>query len=238
MGMRETDECPRCGEPEDSTHLWQCSDQGTEIAWYRWQRELEVWWRKSDTNPALGDAMIQAVELWRIGDPGTVVSTCPRIEEAIQHQHRIGWRAFLEGKWAPEWRELYAEMGGSKRDTTWAKTVIDIGWRTGWAIWEQRNDLIHRKESEVANQVMNARITELKAMQWRYLLSDEARWATCPHEEIMSWGVPKRQQWINRMEAILARKEREANQGPLAQMRRTMRNFLDNARNGTVGGAE
>jgi hypothetical protein len=158
MGMRETDECPRCGESEDSTHLWQCSDQGTEIAWYRWQRELEVWWRNSDTNPALGDAIIQAVELWRIGDPGTAGSTCPRIEAAILHQHRIGWRAFLEGKWAPEWRELYVEMGGSKRDVTWAKTVIEIGWRTGWAIWEERNDLIHRKESEVANQMMNARI--------------------------------------------------------------------------------
>jgi hypothetical protein len=231
MQQRESDECPRCEEVEDAAHIWRCTGIGTYSIWDEWRLELEAWWRKSDTNPELGEAIITAVDAWRQGDPDWIPHTNPDINEALQRQTKIGWKGFLEGKWAVEWRCLYTAMGGTKNESTWAKTAIGIGWRTGWALWDQRNNLVHSKESEIANQTMNTKITELTEKRWTNLLADERRWADCTREEVMSWAVPRRQQWINRMEAILKRKERERTEGPLAQMRRTMLRFLENARN-------
>jgi hypothetical protein len=64
----DSDRCPRCGSPEDATHVWLCKGPGTEELWSKVVAELEVTMRKLDTDPTLAHIISLYLQSWRTGE--------------------------------------------------------------------------------------------------------------------------------------------------------------------------
>jgi hypothetical protein len=52
-GQRSTDACPRCGDPEDSNHVWICKHEGAQKLWTDALEDLRQWMESVNTDPDL-----------------------------------------------------------------------------------------------------------------------------------------------------------------------------------------
>jgi hypothetical protein len=100
----DSDRCPRCGSPEDATHVWLCKGPGTEELWSKVVAELEVMMRKLDTDPTLVHIISLYLHSWRTGD--AITYEPPREFQALlQAQSAVGWGKFFEGWVVLQWTE-------------------------------------------------------------------------------------------------------------------------------------
>jgi hypothetical protein len=56
--LRETNACPRCGQYEDSLHVWKCNAEAVTDVWEHSLTNLRTSLRKLDTDPDLTDLII------------------------------------------------------------------------------------------------------------------------------------------------------------------------------------
>jgi hypothetical protein len=49
----ETDSCPHCGQPKDSSHVWKCNNDSVNVLWDKSIMNLQNFLRKIDTDPDL-----------------------------------------------------------------------------------------------------------------------------------------------------------------------------------------
>jgi hypothetical protein len=79
--MRESAACPRCGQEEDSKHVWTC--HSPDASWMRIQHilKLDVWLAENETQPEIRREMINGLKAWSVG---TVRRTFHHTPEHIQ----------------------------------------------------------------------------------------------------------------------------------------------------------
>jgi hypothetical protein len=63
----DTDNCPRCGLPEDAPHVWTCKGDGTGDIWIKAIQELKKLLRTLDTDPTLLHILITYLKGWYSG---------------------------------------------------------------------------------------------------------------------------------------------------------------------------
>jgi hypothetical protein len=87
----ESDQCPRCGNPEDSSHVWLCQDQGARDIWSKAIAAIELTLRKLDTEPTILHLILVYLNVWSILMDGKLV--------LVSSINPLGfWRKFCENR--------------------------------------------------------------------------------------------------------------------------------------------
>jgi len=148
----ETDQCPRCGMPEDAPHVWTCKDPGTQEVWSKSLADLEIFLRKWDTDPTILHLILTYLKSWQSGE--TISYQPPRyLEQVLKQQCIIGWHRFFEGWLSSQWevvqQHYYSVIKSNKTGKRWVSAIIQKLWDTAWDLWEHRNGVLHKKENFV-----------------------------------------------------------------------------------------
>jgi hypothetical protein len=226
MGKWESDQCPRCELSEDAEHIWVCGAAAADAVWSEAMERLSTVAAKFKTPEVIATAMAEGIRWWRLGEPETASSENQSIQMIVLKQHDLGWRSFCEGHWDPGWQQAYKEMGGPKDGKRWAAALIQVLWETGWKLWEQRNEEVHKKDDKAKWRQVDAEIKELKEENLSGLSALETNLYRVPLETILQWDPGKRQAWLSRIQAAKKEKERRRQANPMEGMRRVMANFL------------
>jgi hypothetical protein len=235
--MRDSAACPRCGQEEDSQHVWTC--HAADARWTRLQHisKLDTWLEQQDTQPDLRRELINGMKAWSVGTSRqTFYRTPPHIRQALVHQDAIGWTNLLEGCMANGWTEaqdLYYRMIGSQcSGLRWTVAIIKKLWDVAWDLWEQRNGFLHDRayqetlhnmagiDAEIRFQFRQGHTHLPKRVQ--YLFEGNV-------EDLLNTSVLHRQQWLASISAARAmanERQTQQDQG-MAASRQLMQTWLD-----------
>ncbi len=115
--QRESPACPRCGEFEDSTHVWRCHRGDTDQVWLRSLARLKDWMIQQDTDPDLLDLLLALLQSWRDDTPFS--GQIPYgLQLLVDRQLELGGQAILEGHLSFEWeasQQAYLTFTRSRR---------------------------------------------------------------------------------------------------------------------------
>jgi hypothetical protein len=110
MGKWENDTCPRCPGSEDAEHIWTCGATMTASVWEKGIEDLRAVVNQHEAPEPLTEAMIEAIKWWRPGEPAEATSNDEEINEVLQKQGKLSWRALCEGRWTTAWQEAYSKQ--------------------------------------------------------------------------------------------------------------------------------
>jgi hypothetical protein len=163
----DSERCPRCGSPEDSTHVWLCKGPDTEELWSKAVAELEDTMRKLDTDPTLAHIVSLYLQSWRSGE--AITYEPPREFLALlQAQSAVGWGRFFEGWVVLQWKEqqhrYYMAIKSHRTGRRWTIAILQKLWNIAWDMWEHRNGILHEQENLVTRSMiiqLNARVSRV-----------------------------------------------------------------------------
>jgi hypothetical protein len=162
-GIQLDSDCPRCGEPETTTHVLQCQAPSATTQWNTSTDKLETWMKKMTTLPQLRKAIITNLSLWRDGEPANFLPPghqWPHVHQAVHDQDNIGWGIMLEGCISRHWKETQDEyyVWLDRRNTgrRWAELLIVKLINVAWDMWEQRNHTRHEPNNPRLRKAINA----------------------------------------------------------------------------------
>jgi hypothetical protein len=145
------DNCPRCGSPEDSTHVWLCSGQNTNEVWGRSLSVLRSWMASAHMDPELASLIFTSLNNWRYAVSFGVPPL--RLANLVQYQHTIGWGRFLKGWLSKEWQAIqqryYDSLCMRRTGRRWTIALIKKLWNIAWDLWEHRINILHEAESRL-----------------------------------------------------------------------------------------
>jgi hypothetical protein len=235
--MRDSAACPRCGQEEDSRHVWTC--HAPDARWIRLQHifKLDTWLEQQDTHPDLRRELVNGLQAWSVGTlRWTFYRTPLHISQVLLQQDEIGWTNLLEGCMARGWteaQELYYRMIGSRRSgLRWTVAIIKKLWDVAWDLWEQRNGFLHDRENQETLHNMVNIDAEIRFQfrqghrnlprRVRYLFEGDV-------EDLLNTSIHSRQQWLASITAARAMaNERQAQQDRgMAASRQLMRAWLE-----------
>jgi hypothetical protein len=152
--QREDSSCPRCGEHEDSGHVWKCHGEGADEVWEKSISALEGWMIQSQMDPDIQHTIFCYLNAWR-SDSGTPLPNNFFLEEALSSQGSIGWRRFFEGwlsiEWALTQQAYYSLIRSRRTGKRWVVSLIQKLWDIAWDLWEHRNGILHEKTNLVSD---------------------------------------------------------------------------------------
>ena len=232
-GKRESDECPRCGQPEESSaHVWQCRDPRAIRVWTESVDKLRQWMVGAQTHPDITSFVCSRLMTWKTDvPPADHESLFPGITTAMEIQDDIGWRATLEGSWAQEWadvqRRYYLWIDSQKSSRRWISQLIRKVWEVAWDQWEHRNGLQHEPErlAQIEDPNLNDDIrAEYRLGPVGLLPRDHYHFQT-PLAEMLRANLVTRQRWLANVSA--ARERRDAlGRASRRRQRQALRNWL------------
>jgi len=76
--QQEDDQCPRCGQPEDTNHATRCTGAGATETWTEQMSVPTEWMTEANTHPLLQDTLITNLQRWRQGLPPVTALTMVR----------------------------------------------------------------------------------------------------------------------------------------------------------------
>jgi len=93
--QRESDACPRCGQPEDSSHVWICDQMGALDVWNKSLLDLGGWIESINTDPDIIKNILSKLTHWMEGLHPAHLANHSLM--ALEQQSDIGWNLFIEG---------------------------------------------------------------------------------------------------------------------------------------------
>jgi hypothetical protein len=163
---QDSEACPRCGLPEDASHVWKCNGSGAKEIWDKAIGVLANWLSEASTDPDIEHAIISNLRRWREGEPPDI-SPGP-LQVALSQQADIGWGLLIEGWCGIDWAECqqthYQWVGSRKSGKRWACNLIKRMWDIGWTFWEHRNEVLHHQDylaSVVEEEKLNSCLQQL-----------------------------------------------------------------------------
>jgi hypothetical protein len=143
--------CPYCKTvEEDRDHVMKC-DHSSKRQW-RLKCITSIRKRCDDmkTREMLTTILTDGIQAWFTEATLQPVTYPHAFRQLIQEQNDIGWRQLFNGRISNEWQRLQNEhlrRHGIKTITltgqSWSTTVIVTIWKEFFALWEQRNNLVH-----------------------------------------------------------------------------------------------
>jgi hypothetical protein len=91
MGLRLTDKCPRCKEPETAEHVWRCQHPDTTALWEDSMKQLETVLGRVHTLQSIITAIIDGLTGWRVVC-NAVFNTRTMAGKIGISQTELGWR--------------------------------------------------------------------------------------------------------------------------------------------------
>jgi hypothetical protein len=155
--------CPRCLlDNEDTAHVLQCENPQAMALWTQSIDQLEQWMLSNAGHPELVELIVLGLTSWRNSSllPLEYDILEPTLIQAYRKQRRIGWRSFIEGYWAIDWRLCQAahfnQINSQKSSILWISRVQRKIWHIAWKMWEQRNEFLHHNGETIHTYEMNA----------------------------------------------------------------------------------
>lgn len=139
--------CPReCGcEKETRLHPFQCS-KGDSI-WNKLTVTMHKWGSFNHAAPGVISAILTGISAWRTQQSAQRMEMKPAINEAFQHQARIGWAQALMGLLSPKWANIQNEhllsIRSKRSGRQWMASLIRKLWDVSWDLWNHRNHILH-----------------------------------------------------------------------------------------------
>jgi len=94
---QEDDQCPCCGQPEDTNHVIRCMGMGATETWSEQVNVLTEWMTEANTHPLLQDTILANLQRWHQGLPPVTTHAIPKIQQMLESQTLIEWRNLMEG---------------------------------------------------------------------------------------------------------------------------------------------
>jgi hypothetical protein len=150
-GNQDHDDCPRCGQPEDSVHVLTCQDPGAGTTFTLALQNLDTHMRSIFTAPEIRQAILKSINHWRrhqhFSSRPTPLQDLFGVCEAVLEQNLRGWYNFLLGRLSTRWanaQQRYLESI-EKRNSgrRWTIAILSKIWDISWNMWEQRNGIAH-----------------------------------------------------------------------------------------------
>jgi hypothetical protein len=199
--QRDSDFCPRCQAPEDTTHVWTCKGKDANATWNKSIEELRKWLITQKTLPSLTKVLCNRLTAWRDSTPPTVEpSRFAGVRDTIADQDTIGWQAALEGTivigWADTQQRYYEWIGSRKTGKRWVAALIRKMWDVTWNQWEHRNHILHDNEDSILIRQQLEEIQEQFALG-SDSVTEEARILFQPGEQaVKEYRVEARAAWL------------------------------------------
>jgi hypothetical protein len=164
IGLRPTDECPRCGESESVEHVWRCGNPDTTKLWNEQMGALKKLLRQLQTDPRITKVIIDGLNGWRQGEEKRYNSRFSA-EQAADYQTEMGWKHFFEGRLHKQWRVLqeqyFLQLAIQRSGKRWSGAIIKKLWDIAWDLWEHRNGILHGKDCALLTIKIDKKIKEL-----------------------------------------------------------------------------
>ena len=146
---KESPNCLRCREYEDSIHVWKCQHHTTSELWDNKLEELRIWLVSANTSPYIIESLIGGLKNWYSGS--NLRPWCP----LIKSQHLVGWNNIILGRCHQTWQETqhnYLIANHSKKSASaWLTKLILQLWKIAWKLWLVRNEYEHKHDAERRN---------------------------------------------------------------------------------------
>lgn len=105
---------------------------------------LQAYFDKTNTDPGLGQCLIDGINGWRQGNPIDPHSHSQEFQHVLISQAKIGWQNLLEGAASKTWHQCqashYAEEGIRKSSKRWSIGLHKRLHQMAWHQWKHRND--------------------------------------------------------------------------------------------------
>ena len=141
--------CLRCGNYEDSVHVWKCQHSTTSELWDRELDELKLWMISISTAPYIVESLIEGLRNWYSGS--NLRTWCP----LNQAQHVVGWNNLILGRFHQSWMETqhdhFRANFSKKSASAWLTKLILQIWKIAWKLWLVRNEYEHENDAERKN---------------------------------------------------------------------------------------
>jgi hypothetical protein len=210
MGLRSTDECPRCREPETVEHVWTCKAKESTMLWNKCMEDLQTYMEELQTDPEIRAKILEGLECWRDGSKISKEAQSSTQSAAIL-QEDIGWKHFFEGRHHCMWRQLqydnFQTIRSLKSSKRWSTAIIKKLWDIAWDLWEQRNGRLHHKEEGYIMAQTETRIMNIWQDQRLRHLASVQKLLPETVAELLAKSAQQRQQWLVRVELALLRNQ-------------------------------
>jgi ribonuclease HI len=236
----ETDNCPRCGDYEDATHVWVCQNNDATLQWNKSLADLHKWMMTVKTDPDIAMAIIEHLDCWR-NDIPTINRYPNYIEQVLQAQLHIGWQQFLEGFTHKNWVEIqttyYRSIKCMRSSKKWISQLLLKLWGVAWDLWEHRNQVLHQHNSSSSPaevQALNTRISTLyTSLVGQHLPQDQYLFHD-PLDRILKKTNSGKKEWIHQATAAMRMKRQQvyasrASERTVHRMRACLATWLSEA---------
>ena len=151
--FQDHSKCPRCQQDnEDTSHVLRCQHTTANEKWRECIKELSTWMEENDAHPDLRESIINNLSSWR-NDTETQRRQYQEdlINRAEQIQNRIGWKGFIEGFIAKEWRQCQQKHleKSRKSPSLWMAKLQNKIWQIAWTMWDHRNKHLHEDNNHI-----------------------------------------------------------------------------------------
>jgi hypothetical protein len=150
--------CPRCGQDNETTsHIIQCQQPEAVDLWRTEVQSLRTWMLSTMGHPELVSVITASLLEWQSSSRGYLATPDDAtLQLAVNRQRRIGWKSFIEGFWASDWREcqtVYLRERQSQRSSAlWISKVQRRIWEIAWQMWQHRNNILHNNGKTIHTQ--------------------------------------------------------------------------------------
>jgi hypothetical protein len=200
---RTSDACPRCGEPEDIEHVWQCTSD-TDAIWTTALLNLKVWMDDNCTHPKMRDAILSGLNSWHYKVQDPFKTSIPWLHELYVKQQNCGWRNFFEGLLLSDWRDAiqdyHQKLASKKSPKRWISALIRKMWMIAWDLWEHRNGHLHNKEVSLLTQQVDLAISDQFSIGYADLDGSTRALFRGGLPAVLAKPLDVKQQWLRRIQ--------------------------------------
>jgi hypothetical protein len=208
------DTCPRCDEPETTAHVLKCRGLGADQLWDSNVIKTDKTLKAIGTCPELRQAILLNLDRWRKQLPPVVDDFEANVQVVINQQHRLGWKAMLEGLMVKDWANLqqvyYTDTNDRRSTKQWTRRMNKALHHLAWGMWEHRNNIKHR-DVRPRDQLANRHLNQQIVSQWTQgpdcLPTGDHHHFNIPLAPLLRRGQKNRQAWLAN---VLAARQRQA----------------------------
>jgi hypothetical protein len=229
IGLRPSDECPRCGESESVEHVWRCGNSDTTKLWNAQLGALKKLLRQLQTDPKITKVIVEGLNGWRQGEEKRYNSRFAA-EQVADCQTESGWKHFFEGRLHKEWRILqekyFLRLAIRRSGKRWSGAIVQKLWDIAWDLWEQRNGVLHGKNCALLTLEIDKKIKELWDDPDRTKITTIKKMKPNSAEALLQSTLATKQNWVTRVEMALLRFKASQDEFKFAAEREQMRKYL------------
>ena len=151
-GFKDTDACPCCGTPDETTHhVVHCQDERMQAAYTEAVEDFISWMQIADTHPTIEAYFTQ---LLSPDQDGPLVFTEPheQAHQALVQQTALGQSNTLLGRlstlWHPIQAKHYQATNARCSADSWIKDMIWRLLKISQTMWITRNNILHEKDKQ------------------------------------------------------------------------------------------